>query len=135
VALSAVLLLAVFEVGIRHAPPDGMTVTEVEDAGSAPFTLSYSYTTPRDQQTIAETYTTLNTAPTFNLLFARYNCPLASPRWPSSIAFTWHGIPLETWWTGDCVVSDNAGSISDDLLLIGHYWLPPPDGLPLPSPR
>ncbi len=125
-------LFIMFEVGIRHVPPDGMTVTEIDYAGGDPFTYSYTYTAPKDQQTIGETYAALNTAPAFNYLITRYNCPLNSPPYPSSIEFTWHGIPLETWSTTSCTISDTAGGVSDDFLLTLHFWLS--DRLPPPAP-
>lgn len=131
--LIAVLLFVVFEVGIRHVPPDGMTATGVGYSGGTPYTFSYTYAAPKDQQTIGATYAALNAAPAFNSLFTFYNCPLTPTPYPTSIAFTWHGIPVETWSTGSCVVGDTAGGIPD-FLLIGHSWLP--DGpLPPPAPR
>ena len=134
VALVAVLLFVVFEVGIRHVPPDGMTATGVGYSGGSPYTFAYSYTAPKDQQTIGATYKALNAAPAFNYLFTPYPCPRFPTSHPSSIAFTWHGIPLETWSTGNCIISDNAGGISDAFLLTGHYWLPVVP-LPPPAPR
>lgn len=120
--VGAVLALFVlFEVGIRHVPPDGMTVTTMGYSGA---TYTLFYTAPKDQQTISETYATLHAAPAVSP-FAHYNCALGPS--PYSVAFTWHGIPVEVWFTGSCVVSDTAGGIPDltgRLLYLGA--LPPP---------
>ena len=127
-------LIVLFEVGIRHVPPDGMTVTELGYASDSTYTVAYSYTAPQDQQTIGATNASLNTAPTvIGGIFAHYNCALTPPPYPTSIAFSWHGIPLETWYTGSCVVGDTAGGIPD-FLWTGHYWQP--DGsLLAPAPK
>jgi hypothetical protein len=108
-------LIVLFEVGIRRMPPDGMTVMELWYAGGSTYTLTYSYTAPMDQQTISATYASLNTAPTVTGgIFAHVNCALTPPPYPTSIAFTWHGVP--------------------DFLWTGHYWMP--DGLfPPPAPK
>lgn len=127
--LFAVFIL--FEVGIRHVPPDGMTVTEIGYAGGSSETSSYTYAAPKDQQTISATYVALHNAPAIVMpIFSHYNCALTPPPYPTSIAFTWHGIPLETWSTGSCVVGDTAGGVPG-FLLTGYYWqlngpFPPP---------
>lgn len=142
--LIVALLFVIFEVGIRHVPPDGMrvsyetgTLVPSSDGSFRPrFThTTYTYTSPRDQQTINATYTSLNNGRAYNRLFDHFNCALTPAPIPSSIEFTWHGVLLETWWPSGCTVSENAGGIDDALGLTFHYWMPPSDGIPLPAPK
>jgi hypothetical protein len=121
-------LIILFEVGIRHVPPDGMTVTEVGYAGSAPFTLSYSYTAPKDQQTIGDIYAAFNRAPVWTA-WTVHGCVMTQD--PSSVVFTWHGVPVESWTLAGCVYDESAGGISD-ALFVQH--LLPDITMPLPPP-
>lgn len=140
-ALILLVLFLLFEVGIRHVPPDGMTVTGIgysevgyPDSFGTTRTFTSSYTEPKDQQTINDLYASLNAAPAFfsPIFFSQpvnVHCALLWLPYPTSIAFTWHGIPLETWFTSGCVVRDTAGGIPD--VFTRHLWqlggpLPPP---------
>jgi hypothetical protein len=132
-ALALLALFLLFEVGIRHVPPDGMvvsfqdsTLVPQSDGSYVPKAIltTYTYTEPKDQQAIGETYASLNDTSPFNSITTHVNCALTPPPWPSSITFTWHGIVLETWTIEGCAVSDNAGGISDDQMLTVHFWEP-----------
>lgn len=137
VALMVVLLFLIFEVGIRHVPPDGMTVTGIEDSEvgypdtfGTTVAFTASYTAPEDQQTINDFYASLNAAPAYFSPVSHpiVNCALTPLPYATSITFTWHGMPLETWFTSSCVVGDTAGGIPDVLTyrLWGPQTLPPP---------
>lgn len=126
VALIAVLLFVVFEVGIRHVPPDGMTVTEVGYPGVM-STYAYSFTAPKDQQTIDDIYAAYNRAPVWSA-WDRHGCVMTQD--PPLVVFTWHGIPVESWTLAACWHVESAGGISDGLV-VQHLL---PDKSPPPPP-
>lgn len=124
-------LFIVFEVGIRHMPPDGMTVTFISREGApltregTPFPIGpWVYTAPKDQQTINDTYAMFNETPVHSQVFAHDLAYTSCPRggYPQ-ITFTRHGIPVESW-SGSCVYIESAGGISDTLTLTFHLWAP-----------
>lgn len=142
VAFIAALVCVVFEVGIRNVPPDGMRVTyttsvlvHLPDGSFMPrFThTTYTYTLPKDQQTISATYASFNDGPVYNSLFDHFNCALSPAPEPSSVEFIWHGMLLETWRPSGCTAVENAGGIYDAFGLTFHYWEPPSGGIPLPA--
>lgn len=130
-------LLLLFEVGIRHVPPDGMIVAyEYGPTPSGPMRATYA--APQDQQIINAYYAALNDAPAYHSLQPNYvqttrdGCYLST--YPQ-FTFTWHGIPLESW-SGYCAVVENAGGIPDDLMFTYHLWTPPTSGaMPPPASR
>lgn len=116
-------LFLLFEVGIRHVPPDGMTVTY--DCPSFcvnyPFVGARAYTAPQDQQFITQSYAYYNSLPVIPAWTPIASCgPLAI--YPSSVVFSWHGIPVESWTSRNCLGEyiESAGGISDSIMLIYH---------------
>ncbi len=104
-----------FEVGIRNAPPDGMTVTYEE-----PNPPTYIYMAPQDQGIINDYYSTLNTTPVESPFVNINGCsPIEYPQF----VFTWHGVPVESW-SGGCVYIENSGGISGIFMLRSHLWNP-----------
>jgi hypothetical protein len=122
------LVLILFEVGIRHVPPDGMTVTLLSPDGRSGG--PWMYATPKDQQTIDAYYTGLNAAPVkSSQVSANYalfhGCyPTAYPQ----ITFTWHSIPIESWTSQDsisiCAYIEDSGGLSEHLTGTFHLWFP-----------
>lgn len=133
-------LFVAFEVGIRHVPPDGMTVAyEHNPSSNGPTHATYS--APQDQQTINAYYETLNNALVYHSFRPTYIDPPpyldgCYPATHPQFTFTWHGIPVESW-SGYCSVVENAGGISDALMFTYHFWTPPPFGAvpPPPAPK
>lgn len=130
-AILALLSLVgiLFEVGVRHVPPDGMTVTFLSAGGRPLAEGSWVYTAPKDQQIIAAWYAGLNTAPVESQTSTSYavddGCyPTAYPQ----ITFTWHGIPVEAWTSHDsisiCEYIESAGGLSENLTRTFHLWFP-----------
>ena len=120
-------LMVVFEVGIRHVPPDGMTVSYTYYFNSATGIGPRIYSATRDRQTIAEYYAALNHAPVRSALNP-HGCTLSED--PSSVEFTWHSIAVESWTQVGCTYVESAGGISNEMFLTYHdspdITMPPP---------
>jgi hypothetical protein len=137
-ALFALVCIA-FEVGIRHVPPDGMTVTLVRSPGG--YFLDgppLIYTAPKDQHIIDAYYTSLNAAPV-EASRASANYALFHGCYPNDypqITFTRHGIPVESWISQDsasiCEYVENSGGLSENLTGTFHVWMPV-QAVPLPA--
>lgn len=97
-ALVVLALFLLFEVGIRHVPPDGMTVTysywRLDPNCSNCVDSAFGqerYTSLNDQQTIDDYYAAYNRAPV-RPAWWRGGCTMSSD--PVSVVFTWRGIPV-----------------------------------------
>lgn len=123
VVLAVLTLFILFEVVIRHVPPDGMSVTDAYGPSLYGSTRT-TYTAPQDQQDINTYYAELNAAPVESRATTSYALPDGCyPTAYPNITFTWHGIPLESW-SGYCVVVESAGGISETVMGTYHVWEP-----------
>lgn len=134
----AALVFIAFELGIRHVPPDGMTVTLLSPHGYLMDGPPLMYTAPKDQQTIDAYYSGLNAAPVESSQ-ASANYALYQGCYPNmypQITFTWHGIPVESWISQDsasiCEYVENSGGLSEHLTGTFHLWMPV-QAVPLPA--
>lgn len=121
-------LFLLFEVGIRHIPPDGMTVS-FNDAAGGDSAGTLRYTAPADQQIVADYYAAFNRA-AVRSEWTIHSCAMTDD--PSSVAFTWHGLPVESWMLVGCDYVESAGGISDELAV---QHLLPDISMPPPSPH
>jgi len=135
-----VAVFTLFEVGIRNVPPDGMTyrmydTREFDRYGHAvAHTTTRSYTltfaAPRDQQVINMYLQTLNDrhgeVPS-SWVSPAYHCgqTLSLDKYQFEFVFTWHGIPVQSWYDADCGFLQSSGGIPN--IFVDHY-----PGLPLP---
>ena len=127
VVVAVLVLIVLFEVGIRHVPPDGMTVTYTCSACGAPYVGTRAYSAHADQQAIEDWYTSFNDASVVSA-WRLSGCTLTMD--PSSVVFTWHGIPVEAWTLEGCRYAESAGGMSD-ALVVQHLV---PIAVPPPSP-
>lgn len=119
-------LVILFEVGIRQAPPDGMIVTYDDSMSVYVDRGTQVYTTPRDQQTISDYYAAFNRAPV-RPAWILHGCAMDLD--PTSVVFTWRGIPVESWTMQGCDYIENAGGASDAIAvqhLLPEISMPPP---------
>jgi hypothetical protein len=124
-ALVLLALFLLFEVGARHVPPDGMTVSYDDSVGDTSF-VTQSYSAPMDQQTIADYYVAFNHA-LVRPAWILHGC--AMMQYPSSVEFSWHGLPVESWTLVGCDYVESAGGVSDILAvqhLLPDISVPPP---------
>ncbi|HEU5342886.1 MAG TPA: hypothetical protein VFU60_00940 [Ktedonobacterales bacterium] len=131
-----VALFILFEVGIRHVPPDGMTVTytysqldpNCSNCVDSVFGTG-RYTSPQDQPTIDSYYAAFNRAPVRPAWFF-HHCTMYSD--PVAVVFTWRGIPVESWTIQGCDYFESAGGVSD--VLVAQHQLPDIN-MPIPPPN
>lgn len=127
-----VAFFLIFEVTVRHLPPDGVTVTTIDHyAVYNPGAYYFVKTTSR--ATTADTVQTRAKIDTLNNAFAAapfsMSPYLARPcmtvgGWVDyQVTFTWHGLPVQSWTSlGGCgTFTENSGGIPN--VLWGH-WLP-----------
>jgi hypothetical protein len=133
------LLFVAFEVGIRYVPPDGMTYTmydtrEFDSYGHAvaPTTRWHTLTfaAPHDQQVINTYLQTLNDRngeQPSSWVSPAYSCgrTLSPDKYQFEFVFTWHGIPVQSWYDADCGFMQSSGGIPN--IFVVHSI-----GLPLP---
>jgi hypothetical protein len=112
VIYAAIIVLLIFEVGIRFVPADGMTYVVATKSGQ----VVYQYSTA-NQKVVSSWQNALNTSPrTFGLLIE--GCIPPPGTWESrTYTFTWHGIPVESAW-------NNFGGDP-------FYWASTGDGCPV----
>ena len=119
-------LFILFEVGIRHMPPDGMTVRYDYSMSVYVERGTQSYTMPRDQRAIRDYYAAYNRAPV-RPAWILHGCAMDLD--PSSVVFTWRGIPVESWTIVGCDYVENAGGVSDAIAVqhtLPDISMPPP---------
>lgn len=124
-------MFLLFEVGIRHVPPDGMTVTYnyAYPVNNGTSIGMQTYISPQDQQNIYAYYAAFNRAPVRSLWW-HHGCTMSLD--PSSVEFTWHGLPVESWTNTGCEYTESAGGISDELVA---QHLGPDISMPIPPPN
>lgn len=125
------LLFLLFEVGIRHVPPDGMTVTYAYKYSASAVIGTRPYTAPKDQQTIRDAFAAFNAARVVRVPLGQYAGCALTP-YPSLVVFTWHGVPVEAWTLEGCWYAESAGGISDERV-VEHPL--PNITMPLPTPH
>lgn len=98
IAVCVLLLICAFEVTARLLPPDGMSET-VTFAGLQTSTTEADFIQPRDTATITHVYIALNNGAITPPIGPFCN---ASVSVTTTITFTWHGLPTQSWSQGNC---------------------------------
>ncbi len=93
--IDALALLALFEVGVRQIPPDGLTYTEKDSAGHVTFT----YTTGQ-QDLVGRWGAYVNGEPSNGALPTCSLPAIPAPPIYRTYTFTWRGIPVESATSG-----------------------------------
>lgn len=138
-------LFVLFEVGIRHMPPDGMTYTLYDtplfDSQFHPLTTPVTtartqvYTASHDQHVITKYLTALyhgNETPSSVVdPFFRCGDALSLDKYQEEFVFTWHGIPVQSWNETDCGFMQSSGGIPN---IFRVSFIGPPS-TPLPPPQ
>lgn len=127
-----VAFFLVFEVTVRHLPPDDVTVTTinyVEMSGHNTVTTTSRTTSADTAQTraaIDRLSDALNTAPIGgpSIPIFTHGCMTAIGYTEYRVTFTWHGLPVQVWTTNTpCPnFTENSGGIPDLLWSRTLLW-------------
>jgi hypothetical protein len=112
------------ELAIRHIPPDGASLTRLNDQtsldNSGPGSVTATtriYTSPRDRAIIDKLNNALNTAPLqlpAPLLKGCQNGLGGAVTF--TVTLTWHGLPVQVWTSEGCgAYSESSGGITNFL--------------------